>query len=309
MKARTALVALLAITFSFAACESVRTENDSTESASDPAVYVGVPLEEAQVSAPGTEATPSTSTPTPKPVPQRESYTSVEISQPIIAMTFDDGPHPVHTPKLLDMLKERNIKATFYVVGQLVNEYPDIVRRMAAEGHEVANHTWSHPYLTKLGADSVKSQIQKSSDAIEKLTGRRPTNMRPPYGATNSRLNKRMNEEFGLKVIMWSVDPMDWRYRNAARVTNEILTKTQPGGIVLAHDIHASTVAAMPATLDGLAKKGFQFVTVSELIALEGAGAEPTPTASADHQISDASPNPASTPFVVRRLDESGEPL
>ena len=175
-------------------------------------------------------------------------------------MTFDDGPSPQLTPRLLDILKERGIKATFFVVGQNAAEYPDILRRMASEGHEIANHSWSHPALTKLGAESLRKQIENTNDAIAKVTGKRPVLMRPPYGATSSILNKRLSEEYGLKVILWSVDPLDWRYRNSNRVYNQIVQNTHPGSIILTHDIHATTVAAMPETLDALLAKGYKFV-------------------------------------------------
>ncbi len=166
-------------------------------------------------------------------------------------------------------MKERGIKATFFVVGQNAAEYPDILRRMASEGHEIANHSWSHPALTKLGAESFRKQIENTSDTIARLTGKRPGLMRPPYGATSSALNKRISEEYGLKVILWSVDPMDWRYRNSNRVYNYIVQNTQPGSIILTHDIHPTTVAAMPETLDALSGKGYKFATVSELLAME----------------------------------------
>lgn len=199
----------------------------------------------------------------------RFSYNSCNVEGMYIAMTFDDGPNAQLTPKLLDMLKGRGIKATFFVVGKNVEEYPDIVRRMAAEGHEVANHSWSHPALTKLGAEGFRKQIESTNDAIAKATGKRPVLMRPPYGATSAILNRRLSEQYGLKVILWSVDPLDWKYRNSNRVFSYITQNTQPGSIILTHDIHATTVAAMPATLDSLLAKGYKFATVSELIAME----------------------------------------
>jgi peptidoglycan/xylan/chitin deacetylase (PgdA/CDA1 family) len=209
--------------------------------------------------------------PTPGPVivPEKTTYKSCNVEGMSIAITFDDGPNPDLTPRLLDMLKERGIKATFFVVGKNVEEYPAIVARMAAEGHEVANHSWSHPTLTKLGFESFRKQIENTNEAIAKATGKRPVLMRPPYGATNVGLNKRLNEQFGLKVVLWSVDPLDWKYRNSNRVYNWIIQNTRPGSIILAHDIHGTTVAAMPATLDALLAKGYKFATVSELIAME----------------------------------------
>jgi peptidoglycan/xylan/chitin deacetylase (PgdA/CDA1 family) len=214
-----------------------------------------------------------TSVPQPAPapviVPEKTTYNSCNVEGMAIAITFDDGPNPELTPRLLDMLKERGLKATFFVVGQNVEEYPGIVTRMASEGHEVANHSWSHPALTKLGIESFRKQIENTNQAIAKATGKRPVLMRPPYGATSLTLNRRLNEQFGLKVILWSVDSLDWKYRNSNRVCNAIVQNTRPGSIILAHDIHTTTIAAMPATLDALLAKGYKFVTVSELIAME----------------------------------------
>ena len=224
---------------------------------------------------PRPQASPASYTTAPQPtpgpviVPEKAVYNSCNVEGMSIAITFDDGPNPELTPRLLDMLKERGIKATFFVVGKNVEEYPAIVARMAAEGHEIANHSWSHPSLTKLGFESFRKQIESTTDAIAKATGKRPVLMRPPYGATSANLNKRLNEQFGLKVILWSVDPLDWKYRNSNRVYNAIIQNTRPGSIILAHDIHGTTVAAMPATLDTLLAKGYKFVTVSELIAME----------------------------------------
>jgi peptidoglycan-N-acetylglucosamine deacetylase len=204
--------------------------------------------------------------------PSKHAYNSINTSQPYVAMTFDDGPHPELTPKLLDELKKRGIRATFYVVGRNVVEYPEIVKRMVAEGHEVANHTWSHPSLNKLGAEGVRRQMDDTTAAIRQAGGGTPVTMRPPYGATNASLNRRLAEDFQMKVILWSVDPQDWKYRNASRVQAHILENTKAGAIILAHDIHASTIAAMPGTLDGLIARGFKFVPVKELIAMD----EPT---------------------------------
>lgn len=220
--------------------------------------------------APITTPTPVASAALPKgTAPVRYSYNSCNVDGPYIAITFDDGPSAKLTPQLLDMLKERGIKATFFMVGQNVAEYPAIVKRMVDEGHEVANHSWSHPALTKLSADAFRKQIKDTNDAIEKASGVRPTVMRPPYGATNANLDKILNTQFGLKVIIWDVDPLDWKFRNAERVASQIINGTKPGSIILAHDIHATTVAAMPKVFDTLLAKGYKFVTVSELIAMD----------------------------------------
>jgi peptidoglycan/xylan/chitin deacetylase (PgdA/CDA1 family) len=198
------------------------------------------------------------------------------VDSSTVAMTFDDGPHPKLTPRLLDMLKERNIKATFFVIGKCVAEFPDIAKRIVDEGHEIANHSWSHPQLTKLSSSAFAAEIAQTNDAIEKATGVRPVTMRPPYGAINANLTKRLNDEYGLSVILWSVDPLDWKIRKSDHVSGHIIKNAAPGSIILAHDIHASTVDAMPTTLDALQSKGYKFVTVSELIAMDRPAAPKT---------------------------------
>ena len=184
-------------------------------------------------------------------------------------MTFDDGPHVQNTPRLLDMLKQRGIKATFFFVGECVAQNPQIVKRIVAEGHEIGNHSWSHPQLSAMSEAAVKQQLQKTQDAIVSACGIVPKLMRPPYGAFTQRQQRWCNGEYGYKIILWDVDPEDWKIRNAEHVQSEILKQTTAGSIILSHDIHKTTVDAMPATLDALAAKGFKFVTVSELLAMD----------------------------------------
>lgn len=205
------------------------------------------------------------------------TFSRVPVSGPYIAITFDDGPHAQHTPRLLDMLRERNIKATFYCVGQNVALYPGIARRIVAEGHEIATHTWDHKLLTKQSDDQVRSQLNRTRDAIFNATGVQPRTLRPPYGAMTQRQREWVHAEYGYPCILWSVDPNDWQKPGSAAVTSRILTRTTAGGIILAHDIHGQTVDAMPATLDGLLRKGFRFVTVSQLIAMKTEAATPAP--------------------------------
>ncbi|MDB6155095.1 MAG: polysaccharide deacetylase family protein [Chthoniobacteraceae bacterium] len=184
-------------------------------------------------------------------------------------MTFDDGPHAENTPRLLDMLKKRNIKATFFVVGECAAQYPAIMKRIIAEGHEIGNHSWSHPLLSKMGEGAVTEQLQRTHDAIVNSTGVVPTLMRPPFGGFTANQRAWANKKWGYKTILWDVDPLDWKVRNAAHVQSEIERQTVHGSIVLSHDIHKTTVDAMPATLDNLAAKGFKFVTVTELLAMD----------------------------------------
>jgi peptidoglycan/xylan/chitin deacetylase (PgdA/CDA1 family) len=205
----------------------------------------------------------------PRPAAPKFVYSQCHVDGPYIAMTFDDGPHGANTPRLLEMLKQRKIKATFFVVGQCVAEYPEIAKRIVEEGHEIANHSWSHPQLTKLGEGGVTDQLGKTHDVVHQTTGVTMKLMRPPYGAFSQNQQAWAFRKWGYRCILWDVDPLDWKIRSAAHVKSEILGHTVPGSIILSHDIHKSTIDAMPETLDGLLAKGFKFVTVSELIAMD----------------------------------------
>lgn len=197
------------------------------------------------------------------------TYNSGSRSAPFVAITFDDGPHPQNTPRLLDMLKERNIKATFYVIGKSVEAHPQIIRRMVAEGHEIGNHTWSHPNLTKLSQSAVEQELRKCEAAIAKAAAVRPRTMRPPYGAFTQSQRVWAFDNFGYPTILWDVDPQDWKRPGVSVVANRIVSNTQNGSIILAHDLHKTTVDSMPRALDDLLRKGYKFVTVSQLIAMQ----------------------------------------
>jgi peptidoglycan/xylan/chitin deacetylase (PgdA/CDA1 family) len=234
------------------------------------------------------EDTPGASpSPSPAPAPSPEASTgaskpatwfSVNVDGPYIAMTFDDGPSPETTPRLLDILKQRNIKATFFMIGQNAERNPAIVKRILAEGHEIGNHSWTHPQLSKLSDDRVTEEINKTQNAIKDASGYTPVLMRPPYGAITARQKDWIEKQFGLSVIIWSVDPFDWKRPGSSVIEQRILAGARPGAIVLSHDIHKQTVDAMPATLDALAAKGFKFVTVSQLIAMNKPKSSPTPS-------------------------------
>src|SRR5216110_691904 len=200
------------------------------------------------------------------PTEQNITFNSVHTEGPHIAMTFDDGPSPTLTPKLLDLLATRHIKVTFFVIGENVAEHPEIVARAAREGHEIGNHSWSHPNFGKMSDDNVRSQLRRTDDAIRSAMGIRPTLLRPPYGSITAREKRWIHDEFGYRIILWDVDPYDWKRPGPAVVRNRIFKETRPGSIVLSHDIHPRTIEAMPSTFDELQAKGLKFVTVSELI-------------------------------------------
>ena len=221
-----------------------------------------------------------TPSPVNSPVPsglKPATYFKANVDGQYIAMTFDDGPSPETTPRLLDILKQRNIKATFFMIGQNAERNPDIVKRILADGHEIGNHSWTHPQLAKLPDDRVTEEITKTQNAIKNASGYTPKLLRPPYGSITVRQKEWIENQFGLSVILWSVDPFDWKRPGASVIEQRILAGARPGAIILSHDIHKQTVDSMPATLDALAAKGYQFVTVSQLIAMNRPKSSPTP--------------------------------
>ena len=233
------------------------------------------------------------------PAEQNITFNSVHADGPCIAMTFDDGPSATLTPKLLDLLATRHIKVTFFVIGENVAEHPEIVARAAREGHEIGNHSWSHPNFGKMSDDNVRSQLRRTDDAIRSAMGNRPTLMRPPYGSITAREKHWIHDEFGYRIILWDVDPYDWKRPGPAVVRNRILKETQPGSIVLSHDIHPGTIEAMPSTLDALEAKGFKFVTVSELIRMARAQpSHPSPQPGGNAPTK-ATPSPSLAPSPV----------
>ncbi|MDQ2824465.1 MAG: polysaccharide deacetylase family protein [Verrucomicrobiota bacterium] len=244
-------------------------------------VFSGAPAIRAQNPSAGQLADQNSAPASPQP---QITFSAVHVDGPYIAMTFDDGPQATLTPKLLDLLAAHHIKATFFVIGQNVAEHPQIVARAAREGHEIGNHTWSHPKLGKMSDEGVRRELRRTDEIIKSAIGRRPTLMRPPYGSITTRQKHWIHDEFGYQVILWDVDPLDWKRPGPAVVCNRILKETRPGSIVLSHDIHPGTIEAMPATLNQLEAKGFQFVTVSELIPMAVPETpKPAPTAKSDN--------------------------
>jgi peptidoglycan/xylan/chitin deacetylase (PgdA/CDA1 family) len=228
----------------------------------------------------------------------------VHVDGPYLAMTFDDGPSAKLTPKLLDLLAAHHIKATFFLIGENAAENSEIVAREAREGHEIANHSWSHPNLAKMSDEGVRGQLRKTDDTIKSAIGKSPTLMRPPYGSITPRQKKWINQEFGYKVVLWDVDPLDWRRPGPNVVCNRIVKNARAGSIILAHDIHPGTIEAMPCVLKQLEEKGFKFVTVSELIAMQ----TPLPPKPSPSPKSSPSPKPSASPKSTPARSTSPSP-
>lgn len=217
----------------------------------------------------GSILNPTATLPKVPPAGASVRYSSVKTDEKVLAMTFDDGPHRTITPQLLDYLKSKNIQCTFFVVGPNVQAYPDIIQRMVADGHEIANHTWSHPILTSCSDAKIRSELQRTEDIIIKVAGVRPRLMRPPGGGMNKRIEAMIYQEFGYSDIFWSVDPQDWRRPGIATVTSRLVAGAHPGAIMLAHDIHPPTLPAVKDAFEQLLAQGYRFVTVSQLLNLE----------------------------------------
>lgn len=192
---------------------------------------------------------------------------AVAAEKKLIAITYDDGPGP-YTERLLDGLKKRGVKATFFMVGTGVASYGKTVERMYREGHQLANHTWNHPSLTSLSWSGVQSTVQRVNTLLDKVAGKGADYLvRPPYGSYNSSVASAA----GAPLILWSVDTRDWQYRNATTVKNRMLQDAHDGAILLLHDIHSTSVDGSLAAIDTLKARGYEFVTVRELFRRRGA--------------------------------------
>ena len=193
---------------------------------------------------------------------------SVDPSRPMIALTFDDGPAAPDN-RILAALEAVGGRATFFMVGQNVKGHPDIIRRMVADGCELGNHSWSHPQLNKLSAGEVRSQINRTNDAIAAVAGHGATVMRCPYGATGGSV-KSVLGDMGYASILWSIDTLDWKTRNASSTVRSVLDHVKDGDIILMHSLYNQTAAAVETMVPELVRRGYQLVTVSELAAARG---------------------------------------
>lgn len=179
-----------------------------------------------------------------------------------VALTFDDGPHPVYTPQLLDGLNERGVHATFFVVGKNIMGNEALLKRMETEGHLIGNHTYSHVKLSELDIARACAEVEKTNALICEVTGKEPEFIRPPFGEWK----KAMECSFEMIPVLWDVDPLDWTTKNTALVVERVLKDTKPGDIILLHDYYQSSVDAALEIVDALTERGYKFVTVDELI-------------------------------------------
>ena len=190
------------------------------------------------------------------------SASATPVEAPKIALTFDDGPSAAWTPALLDGLKERGVKATFFLIGENADKNPEIVKRMAEEGHLIGNHTYHHVELTKVSENEARLELADTSAVIVRITGKEPEYMRPPFGAWQ----RKLEQEIQMLPVLWTIDPLDWTTENQDEIVNKVVTEAEENDIILLHDCYNSSIEAGLRIVDILLEEGFVFVTVDELL-------------------------------------------
>ena len=189
----------------------------------------------------------------------------VQSEEKVVALTFDAAWGNEDTQQLIDILGQYNVPATFFLVGDWVDNYPESVKALSDAGHSVQNHSNTHPYLTQCSADTIMSELNACNDKIEAITGVRPTLIRPPYGDYNDTVVNTIRS-MGMEPIQWDVDSLDWKELSAPEITQRVLSGVQPGSIVLFHNAALHTPEALPDIIDSLMQEGYTFVTVNDLI-------------------------------------------
>lgn len=179
-----------------------------------------------------------------------------------IALTFDDGPHPTYTLLLLDGLRERGVRASFFVTGENAEQYPELIERMRDEGHLIGNHTYSHIRLTDDNRELYRAELVQTNEVLERITGEAVEYVRPPYGAWD----KSFERELNMFPVLWTIDPLDWCSSDADSVARRVLSQAGEYDIILMHDEYESTVTAALQVVDTLTEQGYTFVTVDEIL-------------------------------------------
>lgn len=198
----------------------------------------------------------------PDDLPKRPAKKKIDPDKPMIALTFDDGPNPLSTPRILDTLKKYDATGTFFMLGSRAIQYPNLIQRMVSEGHELGNHSNTHANLPKLTDRQIKDEFYVTQDAIYAASGEEATVFRPPYGASNEHISQMLNR----RNILWTIDSLDWKSRNVEAIKKEVLPFVKDGSIILMHGIYGTSADALAQLMPILAKQGYQFVSVSDLL-------------------------------------------
>ncbi|HJA92078.1 MAG TPA: polysaccharide deacetylase family protein [Candidatus Eisenbergiella merdipullorum] len=196
-------------------------------------------------------------------IPDAEEEKNAEEKEPRkVGLSFDDGPHPTYTEQLLDGLKERGVKATFFVTGEHAALHPDIIRRMSEEGHLIGNHTYSHIQLNSSNREAFRKELIRTNEVISQITGKEVLYVRPPYGSWD----KTLEEELNMFPVFWTVDPLDWCSSNASCIVQSVVREVEENDIILMHDYYDTSVTAALQIVDELLAEGYTFVTVEEIL-------------------------------------------
>jgi peptidoglycan/xylan/chitin deacetylase (PgdA/CDA1 family) len=190
-----------------------------------------------------------------------------------VALTFDDGPHPVHTARILDILRQHKVPAAFFPLGRHAERYPDLIREMSADGHLVGNHTYGHRHLIFVSRETARDELSKSSNIIESITAQRPRFFRPPRGLVGWNALWEASR-MGMRTVLWTSSPRDWTRPGAGWIARRVLTRARGGSIVLLHDAkyddlsedRGQTVSALPAIIAGLKDRGYRLVSLDEML-------------------------------------------
>lgn len=218
------------------------------------------------------KAAPPPAPPAPQPSSEAQGLFWKDNFKKHVALTFDDGPHPVVTPKVLDTLKQHHVKATFFVTGENAVRYPELVRRIVREGHTLGNHSYHHPDLAQLGPARIKDELDRTQSAVDKALGYHYElkQVRPPYGSTNGDV-KTVLQAAGDQTVLWNVDSNDWRYsNNDQKIVDNVFRGDSSvyvrGGVILFHDVHPQGARVLDGVLKRLAKEGFTIETTDALL-------------------------------------------
>ncbi|MCZ8512260.1 polysaccharide deacetylase family protein [Paenibacillus filicis] len=273
MKSSLLIITALAVSLSVAGCG--KKENAAEPTPNLTPVAAAEKLDPARpdstLAKPAVAAQPISTEPVFQARGNRDVIYSVSSKGKKVALTFDDGPDNKYTARILDILKEQGVPATFFLVGKHVQQYPQMVKRISQEGHAIGNHSWDHANLARMSPADVQGEITKTDEAIKSLTGEAPVLFRAPYGAISQEV---VNDAIasGHQLIGWSVDTMDWDGKSPATILTTLKKELKPGAIVLQHSAGgkggnlANTVEALPQLIAYLKKEGYQFVTVTDLI-------------------------------------------
>jgi peptidoglycan/xylan/chitin deacetylase (PgdA/CDA1 family) len=180
----------------------------------------------------------------------------------LVALTFDDGPHPVYTEKLLDELRKRNVKVTFFVTGENASANPELIKQMSQDGHLIGNHTYSHLQLTSYNRDKFRDELVKTNNVIYEATGQEVCYVRPPYGTWD----KKLEAELNMFPVLWNIDTLDWCSNNPSVIASRALKNIGENDIILMHDYYSTSVTAALIVVDELLKRGYEFVTIDKIL-------------------------------------------